>query len=199
MLEREAAFSEKARDWARFYLDNRIYGFREPTEVERVAEAAVGEKLFMQPNPRQKELLDAWLVDRYKVFTFTGGNRLGKTFIGSNVAESTLFGKWLWSGVDIKFSHKHPRRVRYVGQGWESHIKAVIIPALKFWWPKNRPLETKKNNQGIDATWKDLATGSVLEIMSTSQSAEVFEGWAGDLVVYDEPPPRDIRDRKSVV
>jgi hypothetical protein len=165
-----------------------------------MVEAAVGEKLFMPPNPKQAELLRGWLDPAKKVFTFTGGNRLGKTTIGTVVALSVLFGRWLWldcpgmdAGMRIPFIHRHPRRVRYIGQGWESHIKAVVIPALKFWWPKNRPLETKKNNQGVDAIWKDLATGSTLEIMSTSQSSDVFEGWAGDLVVYDEPPPRDIR------
>ena len=193
LAEAERLFSEQAAKYAEFMLENKLYGFRAPNDNEKMVEAAVGEKLFMPPNPKQAELLRGWLDPAKKVFTFTGGNRLGKTTIGTVLALSVLFGRFLWDNRKLELPHKHPRRVRYVGQGWESHIKAVVVPALKMWWPKNRPLETRKNNQGVDALWKDVATHSSLEIMSTSQSSDVFEGWAGDLVVYDEPPPRDIR------
>jgi hypothetical protein len=91
------------------------------------------------------------------------------------------------------FPHKEPRKIRYVGQAWESHVKAVVEPMLNFWWPRERPLTKKKNNQGIDAIWKDERSGSVLEIMSNVQDSSVFEGWMGDLVIYDEPPKRDVR------
>jgi hypothetical protein len=186
-------FAEKAGQYAKFLKENRLYAFRMPTEMERAVEEAVGERLFMPPNPKQAELLKGWLDPGRKVFSFTGGNRLGKTTIGTILALSTLFGRLLWEDRKLEFPHGYGRKVRYVGQGWETHIKSVVIPSLKFWWPRNRPLETKKNNQGVEATWKDMATGSVLEVMSTTQEADVFEGWDGDLVVYDEPPPRDIR------
>jgi hypothetical protein len=159
-----------------------------------MVEAAVGEKLFMRPNPKQQLILDGWKNPEKKVFTLCGGNRLGKTVCGVVVALSTVFGKWLWDDTKLdNIHHRRPRKVRYIGSGWETHVKGVVIPALKFWWPKNRPLETRKNNQGVEAIWKDLATGSTVEIMSTSQQSDVYEGWDGDLVVYDEPPPRDIR------
>lgn len=93
----------------------------------------------------------------------------------------------------MEFPHSNPRKVRYVGQAWESHVKAVIDPALKFWWPKSRAVETRKNNQGIDATWIDTGTRSILEVMSNVQDSSVFEGWEGDLLIYDEPPRRDVR------
>ena len=67
----EREFSEKAIAYAEFMQKNRIYGFRLPNEAERAVEAATGEKLFMQPNPRQAELLAAWMDPKYKVFTFT--------------------------------------------------------------------------------------------------------------------------------
>lgn len=186
-------FTEEALVYAEFLRNNRLYAFREPTANEKMVEAAVGEKLFMPPNPKQAELLKGWLLPEKKVFTFTGSNRSGKSVFGTIMGLSVEFGRTLWDDRKLEFMHRRPRRVRYVGQGWESHIKDVVVPLLKYWWPKNRPLETKKNNQGVDAIWKDLATGSTLEIMSTSQSSDVFEGWDGDLVVYDEPPPRDIR------
>ncbi len=147
------------------------------------------------PNPKQAEILEAWLDPYYKVFTMSGGNRLGKTTLDILIAICTMAGKYLWDGRSLLhlFPHKEPRKIRYVGQDWEKHIKAVVMPELEKWWPKNRPVKTKKNNVGIDAYWKDEKTGSTLEIMSNGQESELHEGWSGDLIVYDEPPRRDIR------
>ena len=193
MTPAEREFSEKAKAYAEFIMSNRIYGFRLPNEAERAVEAAISEKLFLPPNPKQQLLLDAWFDSTKKVFTFTGGNRMGKTTIEVIIALSVLFGRTLWDDRPIKFPHRYPRKVRIVGQGWESHIKSVLIPKLKFWWPKNRPLDTKKNNQGVEAVWKDLATGSTLDIFSNNQDSKELEGPDHDLVLYDEPPKRDIR------
>jgi hypothetical protein len=190
-LERE--YSEVLLKTGEFYRKNRIYCFREATEDEKPVEIAIGEKLFTPPNPVQKQILEAWDNPKYKVFTATGANRIGKTTIECIIGESVLYGEWPWSGKKIPFSHRKARKVRWVGQAWESHIKAVIIPALRTWWPNSRPVETKKNNQGIEYLWKDLFTGSVIEIMSNAQDSDMFEGWEGDLVIYDEPPKRDIR------
>lgn len=147
------------------------------------------------PNLKQAELLEGWLDPFFKTFTFTGGNRLGKTTIGTLLGLSTMFGKFLWNNKSLLhlFNHTQPRKIRLVGQDWEKSVKTVTIPELEKWWPKNRPLHTKKNNVGVDAMWKDEKTGSTLEIMSNGQESDLFEGWSGDLVIYDEPPKRDIR------
>lgn len=172
--------------------DNKLLFFGVKDDVKAKEHEACC-KLFRGPNPIQQQLLEAWENQQYKVFTFTGANRIGKTTIGAVIALSTLFGEWLWNGKKIKFSHAHPRKVRYIGQDWEKHIKAVVEPELKKWWPTLRPVKTKKNNFGIDAIWIDEKTGSILEIMSNNQESDLHEGWSGDLIVYDEPPKRDIR------
>ena len=145
------------------------------------------------PNPLQAELLEAWEDPELKVFTYCGGNRIGKTTIGVLIALSTMFGKMLWNGKKLHFRHTFPRKVRIVGQDWEKHIKSVLMPELEKWWPENRPVKRKKNNQGIDAFWTDEKTGSTLEIMSNGQESDLHEGWSGDVIVYDEPPKRAIR------
>ena len=146
------------------------------------------------PNPRQAELLDAWNDRFFRVYTYTGGNRSGKTFLGVYTALCVMFGKWMYpGGRRLNFPHRFPRRVRVVGQGWQDHIKTVIIPQLEYWWPKNRPVKVKKNQVGIEAMWTDEITGSTLEVMSSNQEVKVFEGWNGDMVYYDEPSPREIR------
>lgn len=135
-------------------------------------------------------------VEEYHNY-FAGGMVHHNTTIGSIIAISTVAGEWPWNGKKLKFTHDLPRKVRYVGQGWESHIKTVVEPALKFWWPESYALTTKKNNQGIDATWQyhddSGKLQGTIEIMSNSQDSSLFEGWHGDLIVYDEPPRREIR------
>lgn len=150
-------------------------------------------KLFKGANPAQKKLLEAWDNPEYKTFTFTGGNRRGKTTLGVILALSTIFGKHLWNDKELQFNHKMPRKVRYIGQDWEKHIKTVVEPEIEKWFPDNRMVETRKNNFGVKSLWEDVMTKSTLEIMSNSQDSEQHEGWSGDLIVYDEPPKRDIR------
>jgi len=117
----------------------------------------------------------------------------GKTTILTIICYSVMFGHWPWNNQRINFPHNKPRKVRIVGQDWEKHVKAVLLPELKKWWPKNRKLNTKKNNNGVEYYWEDVKTGSTLEIMSNLQDSDLHEGWQGDLVGYDEPPKRDVR------
>lgn len=182
IAELEVKAMKVMAEMEQYRLDNKIEFFTLPVEQDG-----------LPANPPQQRLLEAWLDPTKKVFTYTGGNRIGKTTIGVIIAISVMVGYWLWNRKPIKFPHTRPRKVRYVGQGWESHIKAVLEPALREWFPKNRKVTTRKNNQGVDYLWKDDATHSTLEIMSNSQDSEMFEGWMGDLVVYDEPPHREIR------
>ena len=150
-------------------------------------------EFFTKPNPAQEKLLNAWKKEELKVFTFTGANRIGKTTIGGIIAISTVIGCYPWSKELLYFPHKKPRKVRYVGQDWEKQIRAVVVPELEKWWPKERKVIKKKNNNGVDAFWTDVETGSTLEIMSNKQESELHEGWSGDLIIYDEPPRRPIR------
>lgn len=154
-------------------------------------------EFFIRPNPPQEELLEAWGHPRFKVFTFTGSNRLGKTTIGAIVAVSTMRGRWPWNNLKLPFPHNRARKVRYIGQDWEKHIKSVIVPALQKWWPNRVPVKIRKNQHGIEAYWVDEDTGSSLEIMSNKQDVNLHEGWEGDLIVYDEPCKRNIRVANS--
>ncbi len=164
--------------------DNKIEFFGVPDE----------ERGLKGPNPLQAELLRAWENQKYKVFVYSGANRIGKTSILAIVAIATVFGYWPWEKTRrFVFPHKKPRRIRIVGQDWEKHIKTVLVPALEEWWPKNRPVEKKKNNVGADAFWRDMKTGSTIEIMSNNQESALHEGWNGDLICYDEPPTRLVR------
>jgi len=119
------------------------------------------------------------------------------TFTGGVVGISTMIGKWPWNNKRLPFTHSKPRKIRWVGQDWEKHIKTVIIPAMYELWPKNREVAVKKNSLGVEAMWTDVQTGSTLEIMSNNQESKLHEGWWGDLIIYDEPPKREIRVANS--
>jgi len=146
------------------------------------------------PNPKQSMILEAFLDPQFKTLGMDGGNRLGKTTVLTLIGECVMFGKYLWDGESLLglFNHNQPRKVRYIGQGWQDHIKAVVIPELHKWWPQNRPVERHGNGVITDTFWKDVTTGSTLEIMSNTQDHKVHEGWSGDLILYDEPPRREI-------
>lgn len=152
-----------------------------------------------EPNPLQAQLLDAWRNPKFRTILYSSGNRGGKTTIGTIITLCVAAGEWIWSGEKIPFPHDYPRKIRIVGHAWESHIKSVVIPALKFWIPECHIYKTKKNNQGVDATWElwsrshDKGIQATIEIMSNTQDISVFEGWHGDMVYYDEPPKRDVR------
>jgi len=148
--------------------------------------------ISIRPNEKQAALLEAWMNPDKKVFVFFGGNRLGKTAIAVNLIISSMMGFFPWDREETPIINV-PTKIRWVGQDWEKHIKQVIEPALDEWWPKMRSVSSKKNNFGIRHFWMDKITGSTLEIMSNKSEAAVFEGWEGDLVVYDEPPRRDVR------
>jgi len=150
-------------------------------------------KSSLKANPKQQEILDAWDDLSRKVFTYTGGNRSGKTALSVIISICVATGRWLWSKEPIKFPHNFPRKIRIVGQDWESHIKKTVVPALEEWWPQNRPVEIRKNNVGAKAMWTDLMTKSTIEIMSNNQEVSVFEGAKHDLCYFDEPPRREVR------
>ena len=146
------------------------------------------------PNPKQAQIFDAFPNPAFKTFVLHGGNRLGKTFSLSAIVESVMFGKYLWNNQSLMhlFPHKNPRKVRYVGQDWHDHVQTVVIPELEKWWPGARKVEKHGNGIIKDTFWKDMQSGSTLQIMSNKQDPGDHEGWSGDLLVYDEPPRREI-------
>lgn len=153
-------------------------------------------KEAMPANPAQKELIEAFESGLYKIFTYTGGNQIGKTSLGVILDICILLGKWIWSGEKIKFNHNEPRKIRLIGQDWENQIKTVVVPTLREWWPKDMHLvggKAKKNQNGVEHFWQHEESGSTIEIMSNRQDSELMEGWIGDHIHYEEPPKRPIR------
>ena len=189
VLDLLAELSVKDKSKRKHILENRIYYFG---NYDEALDAEFPDLKLKGPNTLQAKIIEAWDNPDYKIFTLVGANRIGKTLMGIVLAICAMAGKWLWNGQPMYFNHSKPRKIRYIGQDWEEHIKTVVEKGLLEWWPKERSVETKKNNQGIRAQWVDKESGSELIIMSNKQDSGTHEGWEGDLVIYDEPPKRDI-------
>ncbi len=73
----------------------------------------------------------------------------------------------------------------------------VVTKKLKEWLPKDAILHIDKNSQRAEIGWhikyKDGRLGeSFADIMTYEQDCSLAEGWNGDWVLFDEPPPRDM-------
>ncbi|MBD3261294.1 MAG: hypothetical protein GF334_06350, partial [Candidatus Altiarchaeales archaeon] len=147
---------------------------------------------YIKTIPTRQEVYD-FEVEKYHNY-IAGGMVHHNTTILTLLGLSVMYGKYPWDDTSLLhlFPHNFPRKVRYVGQGWQDHIKAVVIPELKKWWPAKRKVETRGNGVITDTFWRDEETGSTLEIMSNNQQSKEHEGWSGDLILYDEPCRKQI-------
>ena len=155
------------------------------------------------PNSAQAEFLKRFRegIDQYRIFTYTGGNQIGKTTLCTGIMALTFTlghfpwedpkttEAWIWKAK----GWKPPIMVRIVGQDWEKHIKGVVIPAIKEVFPESFGFTVKKNNIGVEATIIHPTNGSTVEIMSNNSEPSVFEGAVLHALIYDEPSTRDIR------
>lgn len=150
-------------------------------------------------NEPQKQLIEAFSTGKYNTFTYTGANRIGKTFISFILIYSILVGRFPWEWEDDSkegwiwdlYGWRNQKiKIRWIGQDWTKHIATVLIPKIDELWPKSRPLLKAKNQQVVYSFFVDETTGNTLEIMSVNQDESLFEGWSGMAVFFDEPPPR---------
>lgn len=141
---------------------------------------------FYVPHPKQEEFHN----DSARLRLFMGGNRSGKTTAGCVEAISYALGERPWNKTE---TCSHPAKIRIWGEDYTNHIGQVIVPKLKEWVPKKALRNTKKNQQGIETYWElEHKSGglSTIEILSYEQDPAKAEGWDGDFIWYDEPPPR---------
>ena len=144
---------------------------------------------FFKPMSYQKPLFDAVEDPKIRVIIALGGNRSGKSCCGGaiigNIVEGHAWGKQL-----TKFK-KRPLRIRVLGEDYEKAIGQVLVPyVLKFVRPEL--IASKRKNQ-LGVVGNILLTdGTTIDFLTYAQGSDSMEGWEGDVVWYDEPPPRTI-------
>lgn len=126
-----------------------------------------------------------------KVRAVFGGNRSGKTEMGTNEARFHATGEYpAWYPVDKRWTQ--PTRGRIVVTDYKKGAGEVLEPKLKMWFgDKITKIERSMGN--ISKCYVQHITGgtSTFDVMTHEQDTMQFEGWSGHWVWFDEPPPRD--------
>lgn len=126
---------------------------------------------------------------------YFGGNRAGKTTaVIVEIAFHTTgyYPDW----YPKEKCYRRATRFRIFAEDFAKSVGEVITPKIDEWFPQGSIKDRQKNNQGVYVKyWIKHTSGkySVFEVLSYEQDPGVAEGWAGDGVAYDEPPPREHR------
>jgi len=122
---------------------------------------------------------------------FFGANRSGKTTAGAIKAAIHATGRY----PDWWQARKYTRPT--VGRIFAKDFHkgcAVVIKKLKAWLPEDSYLSPpKKGSMGVEIYWhiRHASGGSsFFDIMTYEQDPFSAEGWDGDWLWFDEPPPR---------
>lgn len=170
-----------------------------------------------KPSPKQQLAFDALLNPAFRTIAIFGGNRFGKTWWAAAAAVAITQGRFPWvpkpevaptqslrivdgqilekvGGLDTldpgALRFKRPVRIRMFGEDMTS-LEKVLVPQLTEFIAPEWLVSTKKNSFGVTTHWifKD---GSVIDLLTYNQDPAMMEGWYGDAVFYDEPPPRAV-------
>jgi phage terminase large subunit-like protein len=167
-------------------LEKKINDYKETHKIES-----------FKPLPYQAKVIEFIKLGK-KTVLFQGANRIGKTLVGVNLAGAFSLGcKIPWGSKDELYPSEAAkvnkgRKVigRIVVNDWEKAARDTIVPKLKEWLPLGT-YETKKNNVGVEHEFVFPKTGSKFSILTYKEDTKSHEGWTGDWVWFDEPPPKD--------
>lgn len=125
---------------------------------------------------------------------FFGSNRSGKTTNGAIEVACHTTGQYpdWWGGK----RWSRPTIGRVFAADFTKGVK-VVTQKLRDWLPKDAVLHIDKNSLRAEIGWHikylDGRQGeSFFDIMTYEQDTSLAEGWNGDWVWFDEPPPRDM-------
>ena len=124
---------------------------------------------------------------------FFGANRSGKTTAGAVKAIIHATGRYPDWWKARRFFHATEGRI-FV----ENYRKGapIVVKKLKEWLPRDSyQIAPKKGNSGIEIDWyvKHKSGGvSHFDILTYESDPFAAEGWDGDWVWFDEPPPRSM-------
>jgi len=122
---------------------------------------------------------------------FFGANRSGKSVAGAVKAIYHATGRYPEWWKARKFDV--PTEGRIFAENYKKGA-AIVIKKLKEWLPRDAyECAPRKGNQGVEINWyiKHVSGGvSHFDIMTYESDPFSAEGWDGDWIWFDEPPPR---------
>jgi len=153
--------------------------------------------VYFEPQPHQQKFID-YIRDGKKTVLMVGANQIGKTVTGVNIVGTFCTGckvPWgekyeLYPSTFARENNGKGVQGRIVVKDWEKSARDTFVPKLKEWLCLG-DYETKKNNVGVEYEWVFSKTGSKFTFVTHGEDTMSQEGWTGDFVLFDEPPPRD--------
>lgn len=139
--------------------------------------------------PHQKAL--EFHCASHKIRAVFGGNRSGKTEMGTNEARFHATGEYPdWYPLANRFSG--PTRGRIVVTDYKKGCGENLEPKILKWFG-DRITKIERSMGNLSKVFVKHITGGVstFDVMTHEQDTRQFEGWSGHWVWFDEPPPRD--------
>lgn len=147
---------------------------------------------FFEPNGPQEKFIQTIgsKTDKVSIGVFSAANGVGKTSLVVNVLGNLIF-KPQNKHFDLPLFKEwnYPKRIRYITDPKLVEEIGPFHSEIEKWWPKGQ-YEAIKSGKSFYSQYK--ANGWVIDVMTYDQEIRQFEGGTLGLVVFDEPPPRDI-------
>lgn len=161
--------------------------------LDQVQELLESESIrFFVPNKAQQSYIDAVGNPEGFIIIFAAANGIGKTactaaiiaaIIWPELAPPNHFKSWVYQ------NWTHPRDFRIISTPQQINEGGSVQRELKRWFPKNQYTAVKNGKPYLSQyTAKDFT----INLMSYDMADEAFEGATCGLVVFDEPPPKNI-------
>ena len=145
---------------------------------------------FFEPNGPQESFIRTIGTGDHMVGILSAANGIGKTALVVNI-----LGNLLWGSQSKFFDHpifenwKFPKRARYITDPKLVEEIGPFHSEIAKWWPKGK-FEAIKAGHNFYSQYK--ANDWVIDVMTYDQEIRQFEGGTLGLIIFDEPPPRDI-------
>jgi len=162
---------------------------------------------FFVPFPHQQKAID-FIEEGKKTVVLQGANQVGKTATTVNLMNTFMNGcvrawgekKPLYPSEFSKVNAGKKIIGRILCNNWETAAKDTIVPKLKEFL-RDGTYEMKKNTVGVEHEFIFPKTSSKFTILTYKEDTKSHEGWTGDVVICDEPPPRDkyIANRRGLI
>ena len=174
------------------HLDDQSFGDALELELQRRREE---EPLrYVALNSAVERCARAWCDPEKKIVVFAAANGIGKTWGSVILLGWTIWPEfappWFQEQIIKKLEHTH-KSFRIASTATEAGESGTLQGAIRRLWPRGR-YQTAKLKKSFDC-WFSTDAGWEGDVMTYEQDAREFEGATRGVIIYNEPPPKDIR------